>query len=185
MLTVPSITDLPNPPLTNNPNLPVVGLRPPNTQVVAVFNDQRQAVLTTVGEDPNWSGVLPLLQGENGFVLVAQRATGVSSPSELYSLTLNLYPPSTPIIDGDYNNTVYVWTGGSQTLTGSKDPNGDLTINGNEIVTAAQGLSSWQYPLTGLTTGAPVVYCSGFEELGRQRCAHADGKRSTQQTCRL
>jgi hypothetical protein len=139
--------------------LSLSGTRPPNTHISVRFADGAVQILATAGDTANttWSGTVHLAEGNNAFVLIAQDTAGNVYTSAPYSIVRNAVPPAAPSVDGAYLGQVFVYTAdsGAPMLSGSKDANTSISINGATPI-ALDAQTSWHYSLPPLDAQTPL-----------------------------
>jgi hypothetical protein len=135
-------------PNRNNP-LVVSGGKAENTSVhLRWTQDGEDAVeLSAASPGTTWSKSVRFQEGANTFWIVARRG-GAPSPLVAGSVTIDTTPPAAPTVDA-YPSSVRPNGASTVTLTfsGTKAEDGNLSINGVEVVTLSPPTSIWSVPL--------------------------------------
>ncbi|MFI5304034.1 MAG: FG-GAP-like repeat-containing protein [Nitrospiria bacterium] len=158
----PYLSLLPYPAITRHAVYSLRGLKSPGNGIV--IND-----LYVVPRDNNsfWSGQVNLNEGNNPLLIKSINEYGNESSPIQINVTLNLTPPSSPVISTPMTQNS-TWST-SIPIQGTKDSDSDILLNGKEIVSLTPA-TFWSYTYTPLQ-GTTALQFSSRNRLGNKSSA--------------
>lgn len=142
-LSAPTLDDYPA--LTNESALTLTGKRSANSAIWYQRVGQSEAIKGVVaGSEETWSFTVNLNEGTNRITITASSSDeSVFSDSIQAVVTLDSIAPDAPVVN-PHEESLVVEEGGTQAvnLSGTKDPDGSLDLNGSTI-TEVDGQSGW------------------------------------------
>lgn len=110
----------------------------------------------------NWFGSVRLSEGTNTFKLSSRDLIGNKSGDTTGTIVLDTTPPAKPTVAPVTSPTNV----NKQTITGTKDANSSVLLNGTEIVAVSSG-TTWTHEVT-LISGANALKFSSADALGNK-----------------
>ena len=143
-LVPPTLDGLPT--VTNQTHLAVHGTRVASVEVW-VTQGATDVRLAPAANSTDWTGAVDLQQGLNTLFAYVKDGGAKSTKSNGYTVLLDTTPPGVPTVNAP--DAVNVGSGGSisTTISGTKDPDASIVINGN-VVVPIDGLTAWTTTVT-------------------------------------
>lgn len=152
---------------TNSASITISGYATPNSKVEIYFDDNLQSTVNTQDDGSFISDPLTLNEGTNNIYGDTVSSSRVKSlPSKTIQLIYNNQQPSLSV-DQPQDGTTIASGVNKITVSGSTDPNNNVTVNGITVIVGNDGSFSTSVSLNGGDNNITIVATNSFNNTTR------------------